>query len=319
MGTVTQTFAYTGAIQFFKVPLGTNKINCYLWGGGGGGGLRSNKRGGGGGFCQGTILVNEGDQLAIIVGGGGNRGGSSNNGGGWGGDATYGNGYGGRGNVVAAPGVYGGGGGGMSAITRVSDLALLIAAGGGGGAGVGLASGNSNGGGGGGADGLDGDYSGTGYTYWGRGGGHTAGGDVTNSQVSAQNGKEYSTAESRYGGGGGGGGWLGAGSGIRAASSGPGFPGGGGNSGADGDVLDYATLSGAYDGTPGGTSNPFYSANAGWGGDGVNGANRVTSGNWDGQNGQITIEYVAQNFTTVNRPPIALPCMPICIPLLKER
>ena len=38
MATTTKIFDYTGTVQFFTIPAGTNTVDMYLWGGAGGGG-----------------------------------------------------------------------------------------------------------------------------------------------------------------------------------------------------------------------------------------------------------------------------------------
>jgi Glycine rich protein/Secretion system C-terminal sorting domain/Ig-like domain CHU_C associated len=140
-GSASQTFSYTGAMQFWVVPFGTDTVTLEAWGAQG----NSNSQGvlgGLGGYATGKLAVTAGDTLWIMVGGGGT--------------ASSAGGYNGGGNGGTSPCVTAdaGGGGGASDIRYMGfNLAsrVLVGAGGGGAGGNRIATcGRGNGGGGGG-------------------------------------------------------------------------------------------------------------------------------------------------------------------------
>jgi hypothetical protein len=140
-GPVSQTFSYTGGVQFWVVPFGTDTVTLEAWGAQGNSSSQG-VLGGLGGYATGKLAVNAGDTLWIMVGGGGitsTAGGF--NGGGVGGTSLC---------LTADAG----GGGGASDIRYLgTNLAsrVLVGAGGGGAGGNRIAGcGRGNGGGGGG-------------------------------------------------------------------------------------------------------------------------------------------------------------------------
>lgn len=172
----SQTFNYTGGIQFWTVPSCVTSIEIEVWGAEGGVNQPNDRTPGKGARMKGTFSVTGGQQLRIIVGQKGPDGFR---------------------NQFAA-----GGGGGASAVSVVGQTAPLIVAGGGGGAagrqgtyhngGDGLTTqngGNANPGGpsAGGTNGNGGD-GGTGHYHCGAaGGGWYSAGDFNNTATSASN------------------------------------------------------------------------------------------------------------------------------------
>lgn len=76
-GTVTKTFAYTGADQTWTVPPFLSSVNVKLWGAGGGASSSTyNRKGGAGGYAAGTLAVTPGATLKVVVGGGGKTNGA---------------------------------------------------------------------------------------------------------------------------------------------------------------------------------------------------------------------------------------------------
>jgi hypothetical protein len=151
-GTQTQTFSFTGAPQFFVVPVGTDSVQIEAWGAQG----NSNNQlvaGGLGGYASGKLDVTPGDTLWIYVGGGG----TVSNAGGYNG--------GGTGGVSPCTTAVAGGGGGASDVRHGGNMLanrVLVGAGGGGAGGNRIAGcGRGNGGGGGG-----GYYGGGGGAAW---------------------------------------------------------------------------------------------------------------------------------------------------------
>jgi Glycine rich protein/Secretion system C-terminal sorting domain/Ig-like domain CHU_C associated len=124
-GTITQTFSFTGAVQFFVVPAGVDSVTIETWGAQG----NSNAfgvLGGQGGYATGKLDVNAGDTLWIYVGGGG----TTTTVGGYNGGGTGGN--------VGNPTSFGGGGGGASDVRYLTTglgARVIVGAGGGGAAG----------------------------------------------------------------------------------------------------------------------------------------------------------------------------------------
>ncbi|MGL5891833.1 MAG: glycine-rich protein, partial [Bacteroidia bacterium] len=121
-GTATQTFSYTGAVQFWVVPFGTDSVTLEAWGAQG----NANSlgiTGGLGGYATGKLAVTAGDTLWIKVGGGGQT------------TPTPGYNGGGAGGTSPCATAAAGGGGGASDI-RYMGISLasrvLVGAGGGG-------------------------------------------------------------------------------------------------------------------------------------------------------------------------------------------
>ena len=85
-------FAYTGAVQIFRVPNGIDSVKLKVWGAQGAGSVYHSSTGGKGGYSEGTLSVTPGDTLYVYVGGKGNQGAYNVNGG-WNGGggitATY--------------------------------------------------------------------------------------------------------------------------------------------------------------------------------------------------------------------------------------
>jgi hypothetical protein len=131
-GTVTSTFAYTGATQTYTVGAGITSLNVYLWGAAGGGYVSPAGTGGAGAMVQGVLAVTPGQVLTILVGGGGQVSSGSGGAGGFGGGGSGTNQY--------------GGGGGRSYISISGAEVVIAGAGGGGvqtvGGGIGTFSGN---------------------------------------------------------------------------------------------------------------------------------------------------------------------------------
>lgn len=140
-GSASQTFSYTGGVQYWVVPFGTDTVTLEAWGAQG----NSNSQGvlgGLGGYATGKLAVTAGDTLWIMVGGGG----IASTAGGFNG--------GGAGGTSPCTTADAGGGGGASDIRYMgTSLAsrVLVGAGGGGAGGNRIAGcGRGNGGGGGG-------------------------------------------------------------------------------------------------------------------------------------------------------------------------
>ena len=152
----TSTFNYTGAVQTFTIPAGTQNITAHVFGPGGGAtGDTSSTYGGAGGYTVGQINPVVGGSFKIIVGGGG-RSGQQLNGSG----AGY--------SAVATPNWAG-------SNVSTDHGAIILAAGGGGGAGDHEVA-TGFGGAGGGSTGQQGGYSGSARSGSGLGGTQSAGG-----------------------------------------------------------------------------------------------------------------------------------------------
>ena len=199
----TLEYSYTGDVQRFVVPTGTDSVSMQVWGAQGG--TYSSYAGGKGGYAEGRVKVAPLQTLYVYVGGT---------------TTTVAGGYNGGGNGMTN----GKGGGGSTDIRTVSGdtRSRLLVAGGGGGAGV------SYGGGYGG--GLNG---GNGYTSSNRngfGGSQTGGGTTWNSMTSHYGSfGQGGSSTSGYSVGGGGGGWYGGGAGYDNDSDSDGRGGGGGS------------------------------------------------------------------------------------------
>jgi Ca2+-binding RTX toxin-like protein len=233
-GVVTCTFAFTGDVQSFTVPVGVTSVGLHAWGGHGGEGkvVSVITAGGRGADVSGVFPVQGGDVLTVTVGGDAS-----------GPTGAFGYGSGGTSSNPS----FGRGGGGGSAI--VDGATLLLVAGAGGGAG--LFRNVCPGPGVGGDAGSDGGSSAPCGQSPGAVGGR-AGASLT------QDGDD-SVADIGLGGGGGGGGYRGGGGGQDSPLSGPASccasaaGGGGGTSHADasGTNVDLGSLSDRTLGTGG--------------------------------------------------------------------
>ena len=213
----TVTFAYTGSIQTYTIPVGIYTISIDAKGAQGGiaGATLGSSAAGKGGRVQGLLAVTPGTVLNIFVGGCGQAGSSSGGTGGWNGGGT---------GVSYASSWSGGGGGGATDI-RIGGTALsnrvIVAAGGGG---TGYYTANRCGGDGGGLIGSVGCTSGTGVA--GGGGTQVTGGGAGTfsgwtSGVSGGLGVGGNSAASGgYISGGGGGGYFGGGGGCCSGGGG---------------------------------------------------------------------------------------------------
>ena len=198
----TLEYSYTGDVQRFVVPTGTDSVSMQVWGAQGG--TYSSYAGGKGGYAEGRVKVAPRQTLYVYVGGT---------------TTTVAGGYNGGGNGMTN----GKGGGGSTDIRTVSGdtRSRLLVAGGGGGAGV------SYGGGYGG--GLNG---GNGYTSSNRngfGGTQTGGGTTWNSMTSHYGSFGQGGSSTSGYSVGGGGGWYGGGAGYDNDSDSDGRGGGGGS------------------------------------------------------------------------------------------
>ena len=209
----SQTYTYSGGVQYFDVP-NVTEIDVVLYGAKAGDGWNTDVGtargfGGEGGVVTATLTVTPGEVLSIYVGGSGEDAGSGYAGNG---------GYNGGGNGAISPNgwqYFGGGGGGATDIRRGTGIADRLIVSGGGGAGSGwCTSGAGNGGNGGGLVGETGQVCSN----------HSAGSGGTQSSGGSSGGIfGIGGSASTYGGSGGGGGYYGGG-----ASDGSG--GGGGSS-----------------------------------------------------------------------------------------
>ncbi len=189
-GSGSQTYNFTGSVQFYVVPAGVTMLNIAAAGAQGGANAQS-LAGGLGGDATGDLAVTPGDTLWIYVGGS-----NGFNGGGNGGSTS--------GCTTAA----GGDGGGASDV-RVGGQALtnrVIVAGGGGGAGGNRIQGCGRGSGGGGGGGYYGGGGGAGWPGSGTmpgGGTQTAGGaaGTTTTGAGATNGTAGALGTGGNGGG----------------------------------------------------------------------------------------------------------------------
>lgn len=208
-----QVFSYTGAVQNFVVPAGTDSVLIKVWGAQGYG-----TYGGRGGYAEGTLYVTPGETLEVYVGGQG-----TSPTGGWNG--------GGDGNN--------GGGGGASDVRQGgSALANRVIVAGGGGSQCWT---NYHGGAGGGTTGSSG-ASNWGPSWAPTGGSQTAGGDWGGILgVGAD-------ADAGVAGGAGGGGYYGGGSNDTSQGSPSMNASGGGGSGYIGGVVRGTTYNGARNG-----------------------------------------------------------------------
>jgi hypothetical protein len=219
----SQTFDYTGGVQFFNVPSGVTSISIDASGGkggnaGGSAGVHGGV-GGQGGETVATLPVSPGDTLTVVVGG---KGGSSGNYGSDGASGGFGAGNGGNGgdsSLFMAAG--GGGGGGSSEVDTSANIPLVVAGGGGGGGGGGgLFTYN------GGAGGAGANPAGPGKDGYGPGSGDGgAGGAAPSRDGTAGTDAGVLTGA---GGGGGAGGGLAGGAGGQGGDLGAGGGGGGG-------------------------------------------------------------------------------------------
>ncbi|MES2681639.1 MAG: glycine-rich protein, partial [Bacteroidota bacterium] len=207
----TVIYAYTGAVQYFTVPVCVSTVTADVRGAEGGG--ITGALGGSGGRAQGVFTVVAGEVIEIYVGGAGTYGSSATNGG-----------YNGGAGFSAM--ALGGTGGGASDIRRPSSLSNRIFVGGGGGGGTNSASQNRAGGAGGGLTGGAGGFWNTWPSSGGLGGTQTAGGAAgiacCQTPFPGTFGFGGNGAGDAAAGCGGGGGWYGGGGGL--------FGGGGGGS-----------------------------------------------------------------------------------------
>jgi hypothetical protein len=252
-------YSYKGYDQTFIVPGNISSLEFYMWGAGGGGasgGTDITLSGGGAAFLSGILKVDPFDAITVVVGQGGLPGFQGGN------TTMYGNG-GGAANTTRFSG---GAGGGRSAIFL--NGIEIVTAGGGGGQGV---RNDTNYAGGGAAFG-NGTQSKQGYSNGGTGGSSTTPGigainALTN--TNAQNGYYLTGGYALEYGGGGGGGYFGGGGGAVALSNTTlktGNGGGGGGSYYNSDkVLSLITGNGSG-GTPGNTTNIYYTTGIGKGG-----------------------------------------------------
>ena len=266
-------FNYTGEPQNFVVPEGCPNVTVKAWGAGGGSGGRNGAKGGGGAFATSVLELVPGETYQAIVAGAGGKGGttSQSSGGGGGGASTLlsadgatplvsaggGGGGGGQHQNSPTPGPGGGGGenGGNSSCFGADGAGKAGTLQQGGAAGVGHSNHPAKPG----AWGLGGSGDTTcsshGYGSPGYGGGGR-GGDPSISNT-------YDSCSNNNGGagGGGGGGYYGGGGGGICRPGGN--AGGGGGGGASiGDVV----INGCG-WTPGGTEDPDYDGQSGWGAD----------------------------------------------------
>jgi hypothetical protein len=247
-GTITCTFAYTGASQSWTVPDGVSQATFDVFGAQGG--STSGKPGGLGGEATATIAVNPGETLQVNVGGAGGTGTTTQRGaGGF-------NGYGDGGSAGGSLGSTAGGGGGGASDVRSGAFSLanrIIVAGGGGGAGGGGV-GGVGGVGGGLSGGAGGDNTSVYGTSGGGGGGTSSAGgsggvgEFNNGSAGGSGdggGGGSGSGGDGYGGGGGGGGYYGGGGGGGGHSAAGGGGGGGGSGfGPSGVVFNSGVRSG---------------------------------------------------------------------------
>ena len=219
--TLSQTFSFNDATQYFTVPAGVTSLGLMAEGGSGGRGAGPGTLYvGGGQAVTETVPVNPGDTLVIEVGGAGGNA-SGNTGGAAGlssGDGM--NGGAGANTNAGVDGYAGGGGGGGTEVVDATVGRVLVAAGGGGGAGGDASYGGGSGAGTGAAGGDPGSGP---YGAGGAGGAYASSG-----ALAGANGNTPSPATLSGGGGGGGGGYF-----V------PSLYGGGGNGGAGGGWVSY--------------------------------------------------------------------------------
>ncbi|HEY5783869.1 MAG TPA: hypothetical protein VIT65_03745 [Microlunatus sp.] len=223
----SESYQYTGAVQYVNVPPDTDSMTVVATGGDGGGDSvwPDDEVEGSGAVVTGTIAVTPGQRVAISVGGVGQEGesGSSDPRGGWGGlGLTGGNGNGASDHLRTS-----GAGGGATTIQLANndgsnEQTLIVAAGGGG---NGAASGDSGavGNGGDGGHAWGGQKGEGGSDLWGGSGGQPA----TNASGAGLRGKGGSGLGGNGGGGGGGVAGGSGGGGAKGTSAG-----GGGGSGS---------------------------------------------------------------------------------------
>lgn len=241
-------------VRGLLVANNTIDATAYMWGGGGGGATPQSwgfgAPGGGGGYATGDRTFVSNGTWRVVVGGAGGGSGQQNSPAGGGGNGTsWGN----------------GSGGGMSGIfdndSYTQGTASLIAGGGGGGGSSRAGTGN-NGGGGGGTSGQNGfaPYQG----QAGRAGTQNAGGAGADGQ--GQAGSALQGGAGGPHGGGGGGGYYGGGAGSYVEPNG--MNGGGGGSGYfnSGHGWTNTTLTAGSAQTVANSASPYWSANAGTGG-----------------------------------------------------
>ncbi len=276
-GLISDTLAFTGAMQMFIVPAGVDSLTIESWGAeGGNGGFTTGK----GAYTIGKVAVNQGDTLYVYVGGQGGVPSAGFNGGGIGGSGPT---------TTSA-----GGGGGASDIRSGDTLLtsrIMVAAGGGGSGGT--ASYSPAGG-----DGGAGTLCTSPYGY----GGGLASGACASSLAGGCNGG----ASGPYGSGGGGGGLNNGGAG---GGSGTGSYGTAGVLGIGGDGGAYANRNGGggggggYYGGGGGMSGSGGCNGGGGGGSSYVDNNLFTSINFSSGtqsgNGQVVITYKSSTATTM--------------------
>jgi hypothetical protein len=275
---ISQTFSYTGATQTFTVPTGVTSLTVSLSGAGGGGG-GGFVAGGKGGLVTGTLSVSQTQVLTLVLGQGGSCGTNSA-------AATFGGG-GAGGTSVNSRSSSGGGYSGIFSSSTLTQGNSLVIAGGGGGTGAAYGTGGD-----GGNPARSANY-GSSTAFDGGGGTLTAGGSAGSTGSSGQ---VSGTAGSALQGGAGG----------AATNTGPGTP----NPGAGG--------GGGYFGGGGGAGNSIASGGGGGGGHsfttgttftltsqttGGGGAGGITSPNYTGGNGSITISYILATHPFYNYPP----------------
>ncbi len=265
-GSGTQTFSYTGSVQFWVVPTGVNLVNIQAEGAQG----ASNNAGilgGMGGDASGDLVVTPGDTLWIYVGGQNGFNGGGNNG------------------VTPCTQALGGNGGGASDV-RAGGQNLsnrVIVAAGGGGAGGNRLGGCGRGSGGGGGGGYYGGGGGAGWPQNGvlpSGGSQSAGGSAGTSTYTTTCSPNNSGTAGALGVGGDGGCEVSS----NQAGSGTALVGavGGGLTGATG------TYAGNYMGQSGAGGSSYIG--------GVN--NGVTNSGTRSGNGQIVLTYTGPTTLT---------------------
>lgn len=265
--TITALYNFTGADQFFVVPVGVTSLNIEMWGAGGAGGDSGSYGGvgGAGAYLKGKLTVTSGSTLTLIVGQRGTVAGGFNYGGG------------GAASIGGLNGS-GGSGGGRTAI-RFGTSEVLTAAGGGGG-------GDTNGGAGGllsGVAGTDGTVNGFFNNRGGGGGTQTFGGAAGAGVNPSTAGSQFQggMGGKNFGGGGGGGYYGGGGGGGASNGSELAGAGGGGSSYRDGaSWVDQGSQAGSGMNTAG-TGSAHYSGSIGMGG----------FINSEGGHGRIAITY----------------------------
>jgi len=236
----SQTFAYTGNKQTFKVPKGVKQLVVSATGASGG------KGGGKGGSVKATIAVTPGELLYVYVGGKGGRSPGYNGGGPGGGFTGHGHGWGGGGASDLRAGgdtlsnriIVAGGGGGGAGVVNGCNCAGSGGIGGGIIAGAGTNGNEGSGSGGQGGQGGSQDYGGE---FGGGALGYSCDGDFGLWGASGVGGTGGSGNCGGTSGGGGGGGYYGGGGGGGGVYAGSNQDAGGGGGGGSSFIESGAT------------------------------------------------------------------------------